>query len=185
MPEQAVALVAAILLFVLPIHVAEGHFTLNWRQAVEIDWGTILLFGGGLSLGALMERTGVSPALGEQFKGVTGGSSVWAMTAVTIVVGIVLSEATSNTTASTMLVPIAIASARAAGVSPVPPVLGAVLGASYGFMLPVSTPPNAIVYGSGLVPIPRMVRAGFIFDVLGFFIIWAGLRVLCPLLGLS
>lgn len=185
MPEQAVALVAAILLFVLPVNLSEGRFTLNWRQAVEIDWGTILLFGGGLSLGALMGSTGVSPALGEQFKAVTGASSVWAMTAVTIVAGIVLSEATSNTTASTMLVPIAIAAAQAAQVSPVPPALGAVLGASYGFMLPVSTPPNAIVYGSGLVPIPRMVRAGVIFDVLGFFIVWTGLRVLCPLLGLA
>jgi sodium-dependent dicarboxylate transporter 2/3/5 len=67
----------------------------------------------------------------------------------------------------------------------VPPALGAVLGASYGFMLPVSTPPNAIVYGSGLVPIPKMIRAGALFDVLGFFIIWGGLRVLCPLLGLA
>jgi sodium-dependent dicarboxylate transporter 2/3/5 len=62
-------------------------------------------------------------------------------------------------------------------------VLGAVLGASYGFMLPVSTPPNAIVYGSGLVPIPRMVLAGALFDVIGGLVIFAGLRLLCPLLG--
>jgi sodium-dependent dicarboxylate transporter 2/3/5 len=83
-----------------------------------------------------------------------------------------------------MVVPVAIALAQAAGVSPLPPALGAVLGASFGFMLPVSTPPNAIVYGSGLVPIPRMVRAGVLFDVLGFFVILGGLRVLCPLMGL-
>jgi sodium-dependent dicarboxylate transporter 2/3/5 len=79
---------------------------------------------------------------------------------------------------------VAIALAQAAGVSPLPPALGACLGASFGFMLPVSTPPNAIAYGSGLVPIPRMMRAGIVFDVLGFLIILAGLRVLCPLLGL-
>jgi sodium-dependent dicarboxylate transporter 2/3/5 len=84
-----------------------------------------------------------------------------------------------------MVIPVAIAIALAAGVNPVPPALGACFGASYGFMLPVSTPPNAIVYGSGLVPIPRMMRAGIIFDVLGLFIIWTGLRLVCPVLGLA
>jgi sodium-dependent dicarboxylate transporter 2/3/5 len=68
-------------------------------------------------------------------------------------------------------------------VNPVPPALGACLGASFGFMLPVSTPPNAIVYGSGLVPIPKMIRAGMLFDLCGFAAIVLGLRVLCPLLG--
>jgi sodium-dependent dicarboxylate transporter 2/3/5 len=83
-----------------------------------------------------------------------------------------------------MVIPVAIALAQAAKVSPLPPALGACLGASFGFMLPVSTPPNAIAYGSGLVPIPRMIRAGVVFDAIGFVIILAGLRVLCPLLGL-
>jgi sodium-dependent dicarboxylate transporter 2/3/5 len=83
-----------------------------------------------------------------------------------------------------MLAPIAISMATSLGVSPIPPALGACLGASYGFMLPVSTPPNAIVFGSGLVPITKMIRAGVIFDVIGFAIIWAGLRLLCPPLGL-
>jgi len=69
-------------------------------------------------------------------------------------------------------------------VSPVPPALGAALGASFGFMLPVSTPPNAIVYGSGLVPLKEMVRAGLLFDLAGAAIIWVGLRALCPLVGL-
>jgi sodium-dependent dicarboxylate transporter 2/3/5 len=82
-----------------------------------------------------------------------------------------------------MVIPVAIALAQTAGVHPAPPALGACLGASYGFMLPVSTPPNAIVYGSGLVPIVRMVRAGFLFDVCGLVIIWIGLRILCPLFG--
>ncbi|MEO5656202.1 MAG: anion permease, partial [Nitrospiria bacterium] len=65
-----------------------------------------------------------------------------------------------------------------------PPALGACLGSSFGFMLPVSTPPNAIVYGSGLVPIGQMIRAGILLDIAGFFILWGALRVLCPLLGL-
>jgi len=98
--------------------------------------------------------------------------------------GIVVSEATSNTAAASMVIPVVITLAQAAHVNPVPPALGACFGTSYGFMLPVSTPPNAIVYSSGLVPIAKMMKAGVLFDLLGFFIILASLRVLCPLLGL-
>lgn len=83
-----------------------------------------------------------------------------------------------------MLVPVMIAVAQGAGVSPVPPALGAALGASFGFMLPVSTPPNAIVYGSRLVPLRDMITSGALLDVTGGVLIWLGLRALCPLLGL-
>jgi sodium-dependent dicarboxylate transporter 2/3/5 len=112
------------------------------------------------------------------------GAGLWALTGLAIVVGIFLSETTSNTSSATMLCPVVIALADGMGVSPVAPTLGACLGASMGFMLPVSTPPNAIVYGSGLVPLPAMLRAGILFDILGFLVIWGGLRILCPLLGL-
>jgi sodium-dependent dicarboxylate transporter 2/3/5 len=182
-PEAVAALVAAILLFVLPTNLRRGEFTLTWQEATKIDWGTILLFGGGLSLGALMFSTGVAEALGRGVTGLTGVSSLWGLTAVAVAMGIFLSETTSNTAAANMLIPAVIAMAQSADVNPVPPALGACLGASFGFMLPVSTPPNAIVYGSGLVPIPKMIRAGVLFDLCGFVVILIGLRVLCPLLG--
>jgi sodium-dependent dicarboxylate transporter 2/3/5 len=184
LPEAAVALVAAILLFVLPVDLKRGRFTLSWDEAVRIDWGTILLFGGGLALGTLMFETGVAHAMGRALTSALGVQSLWALTGVSIALGIILSETTSNTAAANMVIPVVIGIAQSANVSPIPPALGACLGASYGFMLPVSTPPNAIVYGSGLVSIPSMVRAGAIFDVIGLVIIWAGLRVLCPVLGL-
>jgi len=82
-----------------------------------------------------------------------------------------------------MVIPVVIALAGGAGVSPIPPALGAALGASFGFMLPVSTPPNAIVYGSGLVPLKEMIKAGVWLDLSGAVVIWLGLRVLCPLFG--
>jgi solute carrier family 13 (sodium-dependent dicarboxylate transporter), member 2/3/5 len=185
MPEAAVAVVAALLLFVLPVRLREGEFTLSWAEAVKIDWGTILLFGGGLTLGTLMFETGVARAMGEAFAAQLGTSSLWGFTFTAIAIGIVMSETTSNTAAANMVIPVVIAIAQAAGINPIPPALGAVFGASFGFMLPVSTPPNAIVYGSGLIPLPKMIRAGFVFDVLGLFIIWLGLRVMCPLLGLA
>lgn len=183
-PESIVALLASCLLFFLPGE--KGERALNWEEASKIDWGIILLFGGGLSLGALMFSTGVAKALGEYAASLFGpGAGLWALTGLAIAIGIVLSETTSNTSSATMLCPVVIALADAMGVSPVAPTLGACLGASMGFMLPVSTPPNAIVYGSGLVPLPAMLRAGIIFDLLGFLVIWGGLRILCPLLGLA
>ena len=185
MPEAVVAVVAALLLFVLPTDLRRGRFTLTWGQAANIDWGTLLLFGGGIALGELMFTTGVATALGDWAVSRTGAESVWAVTAAMIVLGIFLSETTSNTAAATMLAPIAISMSLELGVSPIPPALGACLGASYGFMLPVSTPPNAIVFGSGMVPIVKMMRAGFLFDVIGAVVIWGGLRLLLPALGLA
>jgi sodium-dependent dicarboxylate transporter 2/3/5 len=173
LPESAVALLAAVLLFALPTDLGRGQFTLTWGEATRIDWGTILLFGAGLSLGRLLFDTGLAEALGRQIVRIAGTESVWALTAVAIVLGVLLSEAASNTAAASAIIPVIIAIATSAGVSPIPPVLGAALGASLGFMLPVSTPPNAIVYGSGLVPLREMIASG----------IWLDLRLLCPLVG--
>jgi sodium-dependent dicarboxylate transporter 2/3/5 len=183
LPESAVALIAAILLFVLPTDLRRGQFTISWRQAVRIDWGTILLFGGGLSLGKLMFETRLAAALGTAAVRISGAESLWALTAVAIALGVLLSETSSNTASASMIIPTVIAVAGSLGISPIPPVLGAALGASFGFMLPVSTPPNAIVYGSGLVPMREMITSGIWLDVAGAAIIWVGLRIFCPLVG--
>jgi sodium-dependent dicarboxylate transporter 2/3/5 len=183
LPEAAVALGAAVLLFLLPTDWRRGEFTISWREATRIDWGTILLFGGGLALGKLMFDTGLAGAIGDAGVRLTGVDSLWGLTAIAIVIGVVLSETSSNTASASMVVPIVIAAALSAGVSPIPPALGAALGASFGFMLPVSTPPNAIIYGSGLVPLREMIRSGIYLDIAGAILIWVGLRVLCPLFG--
>jgi sodium-dependent dicarboxylate transporter 2/3/5 len=185
LPEAVAAIAAALFLFAAPLDWKQRTFTLTWEDAVQIDWGTILLFGGGLSLGTLMFKTGVAEAMGSAITGILGARSLWSITATCIGMGIIISEATSNTAAANMICPVAIALAQSAGVNPVPPALGACLGASFGFMLPVSTPPNAIVYSSRLVPLSKMIRAGVLFDILGFFIVLIGLRILCPLMGLS
>ncbi|OGH60727.1 MAG: hypothetical protein A3G34_11455 [Candidatus Lindowbacteria bacterium RIFCSPLOWO2_12_FULL_62_27] len=183
--ESVVALLAGCLLFLMPLDRRFERMTFTWRDAAGIDWGTILLFGGGLSLGDQMFKTGVAQALGGGLTRILDVHTLWPITGLSIGMAIVLSELTSNTAAASMVIPVAMAVAKEAGVPLLPPALGACLGASYGFCLPVSTPPNAIVYGSGLVPITKMVRAGILFDVIGFFTLWLGLFVLCPLLGLA
>ncbi len=183
-PEGMAAVIGAIILFVLPLDWKQGKGTISWKEAVDIDWGTILLFGGGLSLGSLMFSTGLAESIGKGIMHLTGARSLFAITAISIILAIITSEFTSNTASANMVIPIMISLSIAANVNPLIPALGACLGASYGFMLPVSTPPNAIIYGSGYVPITKMIRTGIIFDFLGFLIILAGVFLLLPLLGL-
>ncbi len=183
-PEGAAAVMGAVLLFLLPVNWNKKEFTISWKTAIGIDWGTLLLFGGGLTLGNLMFQTKLAEAVGIGLMSVSGAGSVWGITLASIYIAILVSEATSNTASANMVVPVIISLCLAAGINPIPPAIGATLGASWGFMLPVSTPPNAIVYGSGMVPISKMIRAGILFDLIGGAILWLGLRILLPLVGL-
>jgi sodium-dependent dicarboxylate transporter 2/3/5 len=184
--EEVVALGAGCLLFVLPAGTrGEARPALTWREATRIDWGVILLFGGGILLGKLAKTTGLSDLWGTSLVAATGADSTWTLTALVTGVAILLSEATSNTATATLMAPLAVSLAQAAHVSPVPAALGATLGASFGFMLPISTGPNAMAYATGLVRVRQMMRAGVAFDLLGFVIIIGGLRLLMPVCGLD
>ena len=181
LPEGAIGLLASSLLFFLPCE--PGRPTLRWSEAMRIDWGTLLLLGGGLSLGTLVDRTGLAQAIGVGVVQGLGVSSTWALVAISAALAITLSEVGSNTATATLLVPTVIGISREAGVSPLPPALAATMACSFGFMLPVSTPPNALAYATGLVPITTMVRRGVAFDVIGLLLVAGGMRVLWPLLG--
>ncbi len=183
LPKELVPIFAAGLLFLLPLNLRDGTFTLTWEQAANIHWGTILLFGGGIAFGELMVKTELADTIGRGMVGLFGIESVWSLMGVAILTALVLTELASNSAATSMIVPVLIAIAHSANFSAVPPVLGACMAASLAFVLPVSTPPNAIVYGTGRVPILRMVQAGLLLDVVGGVVIWCLLRMLCPLLG--
>lgn len=185
LPEGVIAILAAGLLFFLPINWKSRQFTIQWRDAVEIDWGTILLFGGGIALGGLTFATGLAEIIGTSIVEITGVTSYGGIVAISILLAITISETTSNTAAANMVIPISIAVAQAAGVNPIGPALGACLGASHVFMLPVATPPNAIAYGSGMIPITKMVKTGVILDIISFGLIWCGIMILLPLVGLE
>ena len=185
MPEGVAAIIGAALLFVLPVDWKKREFTISWKEAARIDWGTLLLFGGGITLGSMMFQTKLAEVIGTNLLTFSGATSVWGITLGAIFIAIFVSETSSNTASANMVIPVMIALSHAAGVNPVPPAIGATFGASWGFMLPVSTPPNAIVYGSGMVPITAMIRAGIFFDILGGLVIWSGLYILLPLAGLA
>jgi sodium-dependent dicarboxylate transporter 2/3/5 len=183
-PESLAALIGAMLLFLLPVDWRKRQFTLSWDQASRIDWGIILLYGGGLALGDLAFSTGLARWIGDGLTALLPARTELALTVVFTAVAIALSEATSNTASANMIIPVVIAVAQAAGVAPLRPALGATLGASLGFMLPISTAPNAIVYSSGYVPIGVMMRHGLLLDVVGFVVIVLAVLGLGPLIGL-
>jgi solute carrier family 13 (sodium-dependent dicarboxylate transporter), member 2/3/5 len=172
-PESVAAMTGAILLFLLPISWRARRFTLTWEQAARIDWGIILLFGGGLAMGALAFTTGLADAIGRGITSWLPVHSTLSLTVLFTAIAIVMSETASNTASANMIVPVAIAVAKASGIDPIEPALGATLGASMGFMMPISTPPNAIVYSSGHVPITAMMRHGIALDIAGFVLIVA------------
>jgi solute carrier family 13 (sodium-dependent dicarboxylate transporter), member 2/3/5 len=183
--EGVVAVAGAALLFLLPVDWGRREFTLRWSDASRIDWGTIILFGTGIIFGTLLEETGLAKTIGEGSYDALGISSAAAITIFAIILAIAVSETTSNTASATVVVPIVIPIAMAAGVDPFTPALAATFAASFGFMLPVSTPQNAVVYGSGCVPITRMIRSGISFDVIGAVLILVLLPVMVSLVGLN
>src|SRR5918999_1327940 len=176
--EGVVAILAAALLFLLPVSWAERRFTMTWNDAVRIDWGTILLFGAGITLGKLLSDTGLAKTIGNGVTSALGVTSLLGITLLATVVAILISETTSNTASVGIVVPIIIPIASSAGVEPLIPAPAAIFGASYGFMLPVSTPPNAIVYGSGMIPITKMVRSGVVFAIIGAVLIMGGATIM-------
>jgi len=181
MPEGVAALVGAILLFLLPgDRTADGRRprAVSWHEA-RIDWDIVLLYGGGLALGELCFSKGLAAAAGQAITGwIPAGP--WAGTAVVVaaaLVAVVTSEFTSNVASATMVVPIVIAMGQSVGGDPTAAALAATLAASLGFMMPVSSPCNAIVYGSGRIPLRAMMAAGAVLDVIGVVVITGAMLV--------
>jgi sodium-dependent dicarboxylate transporter 2/3/5 len=157
--DAGIAITAALLLFLIPSGDRTGRRLLDWRMAKETPWGVLILFGGGLSLAGAVESSGLSTWLGV---GLSGLSS-WPLPVLVLVIVvsvILLTELTSNTATAATFLPVLGGIALGLGRDPLLLAVPAALAASSAFMLPVATPPNAIVYGSDYVRIQDMVRAG-------------------------
>lgn len=183
--EGIVAVLGAVLLFLLPVESKKLKYTLDWSDAAKIDWGTIILFGCGMIFGAMLGNSGLAESIGSGLNSMLGVSSAVVITGMAVLLAILISETTSNTAAAAVTVPIVVPLAIAAGIDPVIPAMAATFGASFGFMLPISTPQNAIVYGSGCVSIARMIRTGISFDIIGGALIVFFLPTVATMVGIG
>ena len=148
-----------------------GQFLLDWKTIeTRMPWGILLLFGGGFALASGFTKTGLTGWIGDQLTGLSS-FPLWAVVLCVCLIITFLTELTSNTATSTIILPVMGAAAVVAGFHPLMLMLPATLSASFAFMLPVATPPNAIVFGSGWVTIPTMSRAGFALNLIGAVLI--------------
>lgn len=164
--DGTVSIAMALTLFIIPAGKASGERLLNWDDAKNIPWGILLLFGGGLAIAKGFTTSGLSTYIASQLEVLMGDANplVIVMSTVAFITG--LTEVASNTATISLSLPIMASLSQAIGVHPLLLLIPTTLAASCAFMLPVSTPPNAIVYGSGRVPIMKMVVAGIWLDVL-------------------
>jgi sodium-dependent dicarboxylate transporter 2/3/5 len=170
--DTGIAVAAAIALFIIPVDRPKGIFITDWETAVKLPWGVLILFGGGLALAAATEANGVAQFIGSLARGFSGWP-VLAVVFTVIALMVFMSELTSNTAQVATMLPILAALAPVLGVPPALLLLPATIAASCAFMMPVGTPPNAIVFGTGLVRMPQMIKAGFWLNVSGIFLITA------------
>jgi solute carrier family 13 (sodium-dependent dicarboxylate transporter), member 2/3/5 len=175
--DSTVAMVAALLLLSIPVRrgsregVAEPRFAVSWGQVQKgVPWGILILFGGGFALAAGFQGSGLAPWLGERLQGLSGVPPILLVALIALTVTF-LTEVTSNTATTTMLMPVLAATAHGAGVHPFLLMLPATLSASCAFMLPVATPPNAIVFGSGWVRVSFLARVGLRMNLIGVVVI--------------
>lgn len=157
--DAGIAMLAAMILFVIPVDIRRRQFVLDWETALKLPWGILILFGGGLSLAAAVQANGVAEFLGSHAAFVSGMPPVLVVFCVSAGM-IFLTELTSNTATSATLIPVLGAVAPGLGIHPYLLVVPAAIAASCAFMLPVATPPNAIVFASGEVSLREMVKAG-------------------------
>jgi len=167
--ENIIALFGVMILFLLPVDWKKQKFVLAWSDAKFVDWGTLLLFGGGIALSDGMFKTGLANWLAKTAVSFLGSPSTIVIMFVLIILIELLTEVTSNTAVVSMMIPIIISIAQGTGNDPVALSIAATLAASMAFMLPVATPPNALVYGTGYIKITDMIRGGIALDFIAWF----------------
>lgn len=177
--DSGIAVIASIALFMAPVDVRKRTFALDWPTASRIPWGILLMFGGGLSLTAALTQQKVDVYIGTLLHGM-GGVHPLLVIGIFAAAVVFASEFAGNTALATAVMPIAHAIAGPLGVHPYLLVFPAAMAASYAFMMPMGTPPNAIVFGPGYLRVPQMARAGFLLNVMAIILITAVAYWLLP-----
>ena len=168
--DTSIAMAAAIALFLIPVDLHKRVFLMDWEQANKAPWGVLLLFGVGLSLAGVIGASGLAEWIASSL-GAFDALPLLAMIALVVTVIIFLTEITSNTATAAAFLPLLGALAVAQGLSPEMLAIPAAVAASCAFMMPVATPPNAIVFGTGQLPIQAMIKAGFVLNLFGVLLV--------------
>lgn len=178
--DTIIAIIAGILLFVLPSR-NRGEPIINWKEAVKMPWGIILLFGGGMALASGFEVTGLAVWLGSQVQ-LLEGLTLFVLLLVVITSVNFITEVTSNLATTAMLLPILAPVAISLELNPYMLMVATTVAASCAFMLPVATPPNAVVFGSGYLKISDMIKTGFWMNLISIIILSFAVYILLPLI---
>jgi solute carrier family 13 (sodium-dependent dicarboxylate transporter), member 2/3/5 len=177
--DAAVSMIVALVLFLLPVRKAPLEFALNIRRARQISWGMLVLLGGGFAMAYGIQTSGLSQIIATNLQSI-GKMDPFTAGLVVSFVAVAMTEVASNTATASILLPILAASAASFGLHPLPLMLTVTMAASFGFMLPAGTPPNAIAYASGYITVPQMVRCGLVVDIFGALLIATLCYFLCP-----
>lgn len=162
--DASIAIFGALLLFLIPVDLKKARFLMRWRDAEKLPWGVLILFGGGLSLAGAIQHTGLAEWVGGYFV-ILGGWPVILILLIIAGIIIMFTELASNSATAASFLPVIGAVAISIGQDPLLFAVPVTMAASCAFMLPVATPPNAIVYGSGVMTIPQMTRAGLVLNL--------------------
>ncbi len=170
-PESVVALLGGILLFILPVDFKKFRGTLEVEDLKRLDWDAILLFGGGIALGKLVIETKLAEYIGKKISSVVSPEHFVLFLFILVLSMIFMTEVSSNTATTVTFVPIIIGILQEMGTDIFYPIIAIVIAASFAFMLPIATPPNAIIYGSGYIKITTMAKTGFVLNIIGSVVI--------------
>lgn len=178
--DASIAIAAALALFILPSGMKKGEKLMTWKDTKEMPWGILLLLAGGLTMAHYMDGSGVADWLGTQLA-TLHDVPLWVIVLLATAIMIFITELMSNVAALTALLPVIAAVSADMGINPMLLAVPLTLTASCSFMLPIGTPPNAIVFGSGLLKIRHMVRAGVVYDLFGILLINGLCAIIVPL----
>lgn len=177
--DTGIAMMGALAAFMVPVSLARGQFVLDWETARRIPWGVLLLFGGGLAIATAFRVTGLADAIGHSVGGL-GQVPIAAMILIITITIVILTELTSNTATTATFLPILAAVAIGLEISPLLLCVPVALAASMAFMMPVATPPNAIVFAYSGLRIGDMLRAGLVLNIIAVIIIYAAVTQIVP-----
>ena len=178
--DAGIAMIAATILFLIPSANKNDPYLMKWETMSKLPWGLLILFGGGLSLASSVAQTGLADWIGESLVVLGGAGTIVLVIVITTLIAF-LTELTSNTATTGTFLPVVAALAIGISVDPLIFALPATLAASCAFMLPVATPPNGIVYGSGYIRIPEMVKAGFVLNIIGIVVLSTLALIVAPI----